>query len=160
MKYAIATLSACALLSACGTADGELTAGNWKNTMTMTKFEIPGAPAAMAMQAQSVLNKPQSTEACMTPAMAKAGVRDFSSSMQQGACKMEDFKQGGGKMSGNMVCTGVSGFGAPQMKMDGTYTTEKVSMNLSGEVSDSKIPGGKANIGMTITSERIGDCKS
>ena len=46
------------------------------------------------------------------------------------------------------------------MKMDGTYTTEKVSMNLSGEVSDSKIPGGKANIGMTITSERIGDCKS
>ena len=61
MKYAIATLSACALLSACGTADGELTAGNWKNTMTMTKFEIPGAPAAMAMQAQSVLNKPQST---------------------------------------------------------------------------------------------------
>ena len=60
----------------------------------------------------------------------------------------------------DLVCTGVSGFGAPKMAMEGSYTTEKVEMSLSGEVSDSKIPGGKANIGMTITSERIGDCKS
>ena len=160
MKRIIAVLPALAILSACGTADGELTAGNWKNTMTMTKFDIPGAPVAMAKQAQSVLNKPQSTEACLTPPMAKAGVRDFSSAMQQGDCKMEDFKQGGGKMSGTMVCSGVSGFGAPKMTMEGSYTTEKVEMSLSGEVSDSKIPGGKANIGMNITSERIGECKS
>jgi Protein of unknown function (DUF3617) len=160
MKYALTLLPALALISGCGKADGELTPGNWKNTMTMTKFEIPGAPIAMAKQAQAVLNKPQSTEACLTPPMAKAGVRDFSSSMQQGDCKMEDFKQGGGKMSGTLVCTGASGFGAPKMNMDGSYTTEKVEMSLSGEVSDSKIPGGKANIGMTITSERVGDCKS
>ena len=160
MKYALTLLPAFALLSACGTADGELTAGNWKNTMTMTEFEIPGAPIAMAQQAKAVLNKPQSSEACISPAQAKAGVRDFSSSMQQGDCKMEDFKQGGGKMSGTMVCTGVSGLGAPKMKMDGSYTTDKVEMKLSGEVTDSKIPGGKANIAMTLTSERIGDCKS
>jgi Protein of unknown function (DUF3617) len=160
MKHIFAVLPAIALLSACGTADGELTAGNWKNSMTMTKFDIPGAPVAMAQEAKAVLNKPQSTEACMTPAMAKAGVRDFSSAMQQGDCKMEDFKQGGGKMSGTMVCTSVSGLGAPKMAMDGTYTAEKVSMNLSGEISDSKIPGGKANIAMSISSERIGDCKS
>ncbi len=160
MKYAIGILPVCAFLSACGTADGELTPGNWKNTMVMTKFDIPGAPLAVAKQAQAVLNKPQSTEACMTPATAKAGVREFSSGMQQGDCKMEDFKQGGGKMSGTMVCTGVSGIGAPKMKMDGSYTTGKVSMNLSGDILDTKIPGGKASIGMTITSERIGDCKS
>ena len=160
MKYALTLLPALALLSACGTADGELMPGNWKNTMTMTKFDIPGAPIAMAKQAQAVLNKPQTTEACMTAEMAKAGVRDFSSSLQQGDCKMEDFKHAAGKMSGTMVCTGASGFGAPKMKMDGSYTTEKVEMTLSGEVSDSKIPGGKANIGLTITSERSGDCKS
>lgn len=160
MKHLCVALPALALLSACGgPVDGELTAGNWKSTMMMTKFEVPGAPAEVAKQAQAMLNKPQTTEACMTPEMAKAGVREFSGSMQQGECTMEDFKQGGGTMSGTMVCTGDTGFGAPKMTMDGTYTPEKVSMKLSGEVSDSKIPGGKATIALSITSERDGDCK-
>lgn len=159
MRKTLITLPALALLAACGSADGELKPGNWKSTMTITKFEIPGAPAAVAQQASAMIGKPQSTEACMSPAQAKAGVRDFSSAMQKGACKMEDFKQGGGKMSGKMVCTG-GGFGAPTMKMDGSYTKEKVSMALAGEVTEAKIPGGKANIEMSLTSERIGDCKS
>jgi len=158
MKYAIALLPALALLAACGQADGELTPGNWKNTMTMTKFDIPGAPIAMAQNAKALLGKPQSTDACMTPAMAKAGVKDMSSSMQQGDCKMEDYKQGGGRMSGTMKCTS-SAMGATSMAMSGTYSADKVGMTLSGEVSDSKLPGGKATIEMTVNSERTGECK-
>ncbi len=160
MNRIVFLLPALAILSACGKADGELTAGNWKNSMTMSKFDIPGAPPEVAARAKGMLGQAQTSEACMSAAQAKAGVRDFSSSMQQGDCKMEDFTQGSGKMSGKMVCTGTSGFGAPTMTMDGTYTPEKVSMTLAGEVSDSKLPGGKANIGLTITSERTGDCKS
>lgn len=160
MKHAITILPALVLVSACGTADGELTAGMWKNSMTMTRFDIPGAPPAVAQRAKAMLGKPQSTAACMSAAQARAGVRDFSSSMQQGDCRMEDFTQGSGRMSGKMLCTGTSGFGAPEMKMDGTYTPEKVSMTLSGDVSDSKLPGGKATIELTILSERTGDCKS
>lgn len=160
MRKLLLTLPALALLSACGSADGELTAGNWKSTMAMTKFDIPGAPPEVAARAKAMLGQAQSTEACMNPAQAKAGVRDFSSAMQKGDCKMEDFTQGGGKMSGKMVCTGASGFGAPSMAMSGTYAPEKVAMTLAGEVSDSKLPGGKASIEMTITSERTGDCKS
>lgn len=159
MKRAITVLPTLVLLSACGSADGELQTGMWKNTMTMTKFEIPGAPPAVVQQAKAMLGKAQTTEACMSAAQAKAGVRDFSGAMQKGDCKMEDFKQGDGKMSGKMVCIGASGFGAPEMQMDGIYSAQRVSMNLSGEVSDSKIPGGKAIIGLTISSERIGDCK-
>ena len=158
MKYALTLLSAVALLSACGQADGELTPGNWKSTMTMTKFDIPGAPIAMAQNAKAMLGKSQSTDNCVTPAMAKAGVKDMSSSMQQGDCKMEDYKQSGGKMSGTMKCTS-SAMGATSMAMSGTYTAEKVGMTLSGEIADAKLPGGKANIEMTINSERTGDCK-
>ncbi len=158
MKYMIAIIPALALLSACGAADGELTPGNWKSTMTMTKFDIPGAPIAMAQNAKAMLGKSQSTDNCVTPAMAKAGVKDMSSSMQQGDCKMEDYKQGGGKMSGTMMCKG-SAMGDTSMKMSGTYSAEKVDMTLSGEISDTKLPGGKANIEMTINSERTGDCK-
>jgi hypothetical protein len=159
MKTMIAMLPAFALLSACGSADGELNPGNWKNTMTMTKFDIPGAPPAVAQNAKAMLGKGQTNDACMTPAMAKAGVRDMSSSMQQGECKMEDYKQSGGKMSGTMVCKG-SAMGDTAMKMEGTYSPEKVAMTLSGEIAEQRLPGGKANIEMTITSERTGDCKS
>ena len=158
MKHALIVLPAIALLYACGQADGELTPGNWKSTMTMTKFDIPGAPIAMAQNAKALLGKGQSIDSCITPEMAKAGVKEMSSSMQQGDCKMEDFKQGGGKMSGTMRCTS-SAMGATSMKMDGSYTPEKVNMKLSGELADSKLPGGKASIEMRINSERTGDCK-
>lgn len=158
MNKIVVILPALALLSACGAADGELKEGNWKNTMTMTKFEIPGAPAAMAQQTKSVLGKKQSTEICLNAAQAKAGVREFSSAMQQGDCKMENYKQGGGTMSGTMVCKG-SAMGDTALKMDGTYTQEKVAMTLSGDISQKSLPGGKATMGMSVTSERVGDCK-
>ncbi len=159
MKRALILLPALAVLSACGKADGELTPGNWKNTMQMTKFDIPGAPPEIAQRAGAMLGKAQTQELCMSAAQAKLGVRDFSSSMQQGACKMEDFKQGGGTMSGKLVCTG-GAMGATTMAMNGTYTTEKVEMTMGGELSQPQLPGGKANIEMKITSERAGDCKS
>lgn len=160
MHRMTAVLPAIVLLSACGSTDGELTPGNWKSTMSMSKFDIPGAPPEVAARAKAMLGQSQSTDMCMSAAQAKLGVRDMSSSMQKGDCKMEDFTQGSGKMAGTMVCTGTTGFGAPKMAMSGTYTAEKVSMTLSGEVSDAKLPGGKANIELTINSERTGDCKS
>jgi tape measure domain-containing protein len=159
MHKIIAVLPFIALLSACGKADGELTQGNWKNTMTMSKFDIPGAPPAVAERAKAMLGQAQTTETCMSAAQAKAGVRDFSSALQQGECKMEDFTQGSGKMSGKLVCTN-SAMGMTAMTMNGSYTPEKVAMTLAGELNDSKLPGGKANIEMSITSERAGDCKS
>lgn len=158
MKQFFMVLPALALLSACGQADGELSPGNWKSTMSMTKFEIPGAPIAMAQNAKAMLGKGQSIDSCITPEMAKAGVKEMSSSMQQGDCKMEDFKQGGGKMSGTMQCTS-GAIGATSMMMEGSYSSEKVNMTLSGELADAKLPGGKASIEMAINSERTGDCK-
>ena len=158
MKHALAALPLLALLAACGKADGELEPGNWKNTMAMTRFDIPGAPPEVAARAKAMLGQSQTTEACMSEAEAKAGVRTMSSSMQQGECTMEDFKQGGGTMSGTLVCKGAGSFGAPKMAMTGTYTPTKVAMVMSGEMTDDKLPGGKANMEMTLTSERVGDC--
>lgn len=160
MKHAIAIMPLIFVLGACGPADGELNPGNWKSTMTMTKFDIPGAPPAVAERTKAMLGQSQSTEACMSEAQAKLGVREMSSSMQQGDCTMQDFEQARGIMSGTMVCKGSGSFGAPKMAMNGTYTADKVTMTLSGEVSDAKLPGGKANMELSITSQRTGDCKS
>lgn len=159
MKHATLALPLLALLAACGKADGELDPGNWKNTMAMTKFDIPGAPPEVAARAQAMLGQSQTTESCMSEAEAKAGLRTMSSGMQQGDCTMEDFKQGGGTMSGTLVCKGAGSFGAPKMAMTGTYTPQKVTMVMKGQIADAKLPGGKADMEMTLTSERTGDCK-
>lgn len=159
MKHALAALPLLTLLAACGKADGELDPGNWKSTMAMTKFDIPGAPPEVAARAKAMLGQAQTTEACMDAAQAKMGVREMSSSMQQGDCTMEDFQQGGGTMSGTMICKGAGSFGAPKMAMTGTYTPQKVTMTLAGEVTDGKLPGGKASMELSLTSERTGDCK-
>lgn len=160
MKHTLAALPLITLLAACGKADGELNPGNWKSTMAMTRFDIPGAPPEVAARAKAMLGQSQTTEACMDAAQAKLGVREMSSAMQQGDCTMEDFQQGGGTMSGTMVCKGAGSFGAPKMAMTGSYAADKVTMTLSGEVTDSNLPGGKANMEMTLTSERTGECKS
>lgn len=160
MKPTFALIPLVAVVAACGQADGELDPGKWKSTMAVTKFDIPGAPPEVAARAKAMLGQSQTTEACMDAAQAKLGVREMSSSMQKGECTMEDFQQADGTMSGTMVCKGATGFGAPRMAMTGTYAPDKVTMVLSGEVTDDQLPGGKANIAMTITSDRTGECES
>lgn len=150
-------LAGLALLSACGKPDGELTAGQWKSTMQMTRFDVPGAPPAMQEQLKAMIGRSQSAESCMSAAEAKAGVRDFSKNAQQGDCKLEDYTQGGGKMSGKLVCKGTP-FGDQGMKIEGTYTDKMVELTMSGNIEQPSIPGGKASMAMKVTSERIGDC--
>ena len=100
-------LGALALLSACNRKpDGELTAGQWKSTMQMTKFDVPGAPPEMQAQLKSMIGRSQSAESCMSEAEAKKGVRDFSKSAQSGGdCQLNDYKQGGGSAYHEVVLT-------------------------------------------------------
>lgn len=148
-----------ALLAGCNKKpDGELTPGQWKSTMAMTKFEVPGAPPAMQEQLKAMIGRSQTAESCMTPEEAKKGVRDFSKASQSGDCTFENYTQSGGKMSGTLKCKG-SPFGDAGVKIEGTYTSEKVQMTMAGDIAPPGIPGSaKAAMAMSITSERIGDC--
>ncbi|MFM5953622.1 MAG: DUF3617 domain-containing protein [Novosphingobium sp.] len=154
-------LAALAALGACSKADGELNPGNWKTTMKINSFEVPGAPAEMQKQIKDrmamLTSRSQTSETCMTAAQAKAGVREISQKAQQGDCKLDPYTQGGGKMSGTLKCTNGM-FGADGMKMDGTYTENKVDMTMVAEMMQAPVPGGKATIKMSVVSERTGDC--
>jgi Protein of unknown function (DUF3617) len=155
-------LAALVALAACGKADGELNPGNWKTTMKVTSFEVPGAPPEMQAQIKErmamMMGQGQSTESCMTAEQAKAGVRDFSKKSQQGDCTLDPYTQGGGKMSGTLKCKGGQ-FGADGMKMEGTYSDSKVDMAMAADINQPALPGGKATIKMSVVSERTGDCK-
>jgi hypothetical protein len=155
-------LAALAALSACGKADGELSAGQWKTTMKVTSFDVPGAPPEMQKAIKErmamAMGQGQSMETCMTAEQAKAGVRDFSKNTQQGDCALDPYTQGGGKMSGTLKCK-AGMFGADGMKMDGTYSADKVEMNMTADLNQPSLPGGKATLKMNVVSERTGDCK-
>lgn len=155
-------LAALVALAACGKADGELNPGNWKTTMKVTSFEVPGAPPEMQAQIKQrmamMMGQGQSTESCMTAEQAKAGVRDFSKKSQQGDCTLDPYTQGGGKMSGTLKCK-AGMFGADGMKMDGTYSDNKVDMTMAADINQPSLPGGRALIKMSVVSERTGDCK-
>lgn len=150
------------LIAVATLADGELTPGNWKTTMKVTSFEVPGASSTVQEQIDERMAKMrdagQSTESCMTPEQAKAGVRDFSKKSQQGDCTLDPYTHGGGKMSGTLKCKGGQ-FGPDGMKMDGTYSDNKVDMAMAADIQQPSIPGGKATIKMSVVSERTGDCK-
>lgn len=155
-------IAALAALAACGKADGELNAGNWKTTMKVTSFEVPGAPPAMQKQIQDrmamMMGQGQSSETCMTAEQAKAGVREISQKSQQGDCKLDPYTQGGGKMSGALKCSNGM-FGAEGMKMEGTYDENKVDMAMAADIQQAALPGGKAVLKMSVVSERTGDCQ-
>ena len=51
--------------------------GLYKQTMTITKFEVPGAAPEMAQQMQAVMGQAQENTFCMTEQMAGKGFREM-----------------------------------------------------------------------------------
>lgn len=154
-------LGVLALLSACSKPDGELNPGNWKSTVKID-FEVPGAPlekqAMIKQQVAMMMGDGRSSETCMTPEQAKEGVRAFFERGQPGACKLDSFTRGNGKMNGVIKCSG-SPMGSGQIKMNGTYDADNVNMTTSAEISRPEFAAGKAIININLLSERTGDCK-
>ena len=159
MKNAALLLGLCALaLSACGKADGELKPGNWKMDATVIAFEVPGLPPAMKQAAAGVIGKTDTSYRCIQDAEAKTGVRSLAGSFQQGDCQMNDYKASGGKLSGSLKCKMDDKGGAMDMKMTGTYSEDRMEVEIAGTVLDKSMPQGKADMKIKMIAAHTGDC--
>lgn len=160
MQRYIAVLLVASLAACGGRSDGELTPGNWRQTVTVKSATLPDAPAAMqsqvAQMTAAMTGKTQSREQCMTPAEARAGVEAMSRGMQDGNCTSQGFETGGGKITGRMTCT--SGTTQAELVMNGTYEPEKIVINADMTMNEPRAPGGKVQMNMEMTATRIGDC--
>lgn len=159
MKNAALLLGLSALaLSACGKADGELKPGNWKMDATVVAFDIPGLPPAMKQAAAGVIGKTDTSYRCIQDAEAKTGVRSLAGSFQQGDCQMNDYKASGGKLSGSLKCKMDDKGGAMDMKMTGTYSEDRMEVEIAGTVLDKSMPQGKADMKLKMIAAHTGDC--
>lgn len=132
--------------------------GKWQTTMQITKFEMPGAPPETANAMKGMMGQAQTSESCLTKEEADKDPTEFIKKGQAGAdCTFEHFDVSGGKLDGKMVCK-KGGQGQMEATMKGILGAESMTMAMDTHVTDPNMPGGKVEMGMTMTSKRIGEC--
>ncbi len=132
--------------------------GLYKQSMTISKFEIPGAPPAAAAQMQAAMGKAQEHNFCMTAEMANQGFRDmFNKVGKSGECKYDRFDVSGGRIDALLHCENAAQ-GKGTITMAGTVGEEGSDVNISVDQQGGQAPMANAKIAMHVVSQRIGDC--
>ena len=73
--------------------------------MSITKFEVPGAPAEMAAQMKKTMGEAQTTTFCLTKEMSDKGFEEmFRELGKDGECKYQRFDVSGGKLDALLQC--------------------------------------------------------
>lgn len=132
--------------------------GLYSQSMTVTKFEIPGAPPEVANAMKGAMAKAQEHQFCLTPEMAEKGFRDmFDKVGGQGDCKYDRFDVNGGKLDAVIQCANATE-GKGKITMSGMVNEEGSDVNVSVEQQGGKAPMANTQIAMHLVSKRIGDC--
>lgn len=132
--------------------------GLYKQTMTITKFEIPGAPPEMAAQIQAAMTKAQEHDFCMTAEMANQGFRDmFDKVGKGGECKYERFDVSGGQLDAVLNCANASE-GKGRIAMNGKVGEEGSDITVAIDQQGGQTPMANAKIAMHLVSQRVGEC--
>lgn len=132
--------------------------GLYKQSMTITKFELPGAPPEMAAQIQAAMQKAQEHEFCMTKEMADKGFQDmFDKVGNNGECTYDRFDVSGGKLDAALKCQNAAE-GTGLITIAGKVGEEGSDVNVSVEQQGGKPPMNNTKLAMHVVSQRVGDC--
>ena len=139
----------------------KLEPGEYESTIKVLEFAMPGMPPNQLERMKGMMGgqmeKPH--RYCFTPEQAAEGPRQLVSRMQQGDCKMSDFKSSANSVSGTMHCT-VEGRAASTTQFTGTYMSTGSTMTME---SDQQMPGmaGKGmHMKMRVDTRRVGECSA
>jgi hypothetical protein len=166
MKTTVILLSAASLsLAACGSGgplgggDVKMQGGKWSNTVTIEKFDIPGAPPEAKGLFDAMIGQPQTTETCRTDEEMQKGLDDLAKGPMNGDedCTTESMEVGGGEISGKVMCNSKTG-GKATMVLDGSHTETSLDMTMTVDMEDPTMPGGKGQMVMKVSGKRLGDC--
>ncbi len=136
--------------------------GQYRSTVKLTNFSIPGMPAEKAAQLKGMFSATgKSSEFCLSPADADKGFEEFSKRMAQGKCSFEKFNATAGTLDAKMTCqTGKGMTGTYEMhgtfSATGSQMAMKVNQSAAGQMAG--MPGGGMMMEAEVTNERIGDC--
>jgi hypothetical protein len=126
--------------------------GEWRTTITISDFNAPGLPPALAKQMAA--SAPTVVTDCVTTAdVAEFGKKTAS---QDETCTRNDVTFLRGRIAGQMVCA--SEGHSMTSTYAGSYTATRMDMVASVETDTGG--SGKMTSKVTIVSERLGACKS
>ncbi|MXO64980.1 DUF3617 domain-containing protein [Altericroceibacterium endophyticum] len=134
--------------------------GEYKTSMEMMDFEIPGMPDAQAKQLQSVFEEASGMKNsfCLTPEEADKGFEGFLEEIAEGDCTFNSFNASDDKISADMTCNDVQGTSG-NVKFDGTMREDGSTLVMELR---QKVPGmpdeSQVFMKMKMESERLGDC--
>jgi hypothetical protein len=135
--------------------------GLYRATVRVTKFEIPGMPAAQAERMKGMFSGTGNTrENCVTPAMVAHGYREMVKQNAQGRCTFDRYSENGGRIDGKLTCQTARGASAT-VEIAGTATAEGSTLHMKMEQAPP--PGAPpamrgVRMEMEVASQRIGDC--
>ncbi len=140
-----------------GTGDAFIRPGQWKSTVTIEQFDMPGVPpqAAARVKAAMAENQPHELTSCLTPEDVKQPKAKFFTGNDQ--CRYDHFIMGSGKIDAAMRCSGAGG-GSQVTTMTGTYAPDRYQMRMA--MSGQNMPGAAADVKMQmrVDSRRVGEC--
>lgn len=180
MRIALLAASAVALtLAACGDSATEsgkmtesqvadeiaesrtLTPGQYQASFQITRFDMPGVPAAAQQQMRDMMTSAAQVQQsyCLTEEQAQRGSRDMFRELSRGNgdCSFTRFDVDGEDVRGEMTCTAEGG-GQATMVMTGTMGDNSSEMTMVTDITDASLPQGRAQMEMKVDTRRTGDC--
>lgn len=132
--------------------------GQYRTTIKVTDFSIPGMPAERAAQMKGMFGDTGKTiEYCLTKADADKGFEEVNKRAAQGDCTYDRFSASGGKIDAKMTCKTAQGM-TMAYEMQGTFSSTASQMSMKSDTSMPGMPGRGMHMEAEVTNQRIGDC--
>lgn len=141
--------------------------GQYKSSIKITKFEIPGLGAKEAEAFKGLMaGTAQTRTYCVSKAESDQGFKEMTKQFEKGKCTYERFDATGGRLDAKMTCETGQGMSST-VEISGTTTSEGSNMVLKMQQTGAKPSGanaigpgmmGNANIEMEVSNTRIGEC--
>ena len=134
-------------------------AGSWKSSVTLEKFEVPGAPPEMKAMMQKMMTAAGTQELCLSKeAAAKDDIAaSLAKSQARDDCTFTKKEVRGGRLNVAGTCKDKAGE-TITMAIAGSVAATKTDVNM--DISGSAPTGGTMTMVMNVKSERTGECKT
>lgn len=130
--------------------------GEYSQKVEITRLDMPGAPDGMEEQVRRLIETSAQRSYCLSPEDAERGFEQmYRKVTEEENCAYETFEVSGGKINAVLNCEGREG-GTARFTMNGAISASGSIVEIALDQSG----GSRAmGLGMTMTSQRIGECE-
>ena len=134
--------------------------GEYRQTVEITRFEIPGMTDESAAQFKTMLAKVPASTYCLTEADADKGFKEMLDNLPgDNQCSYSRFAVDKGRLDAQMECRNAGGATA-KASMTGKIGPQGSDVNLNMEQTMPHMGDRKALMSMHMQTTRLGDCDS